>query len=341
VLNIRPGNLKPLISICIPTFNRCNKVYKLVNDILKYQGEEIEVLVLDNYSTDETKNLLTKITDSRLSFIQSEVNTGGILNPIKSLTLASGKFAFLCLDKDYLDYLGIKKLIKHISADENIVFGYCALNIQKESPDIIYEKGYQSVINMAYLSRHPTGIFYKTDEYINLPIVKSIFVEKKPFSFYPDLINAEMAMIGKSQLINVPAFYTESTDEARNSPSFTYDVNNLYFSPAKRLNEFNTYLDSAQKLGLVNDELIKLIWKLYRRGLLVSTFGYKKMMSDDDVCAHHKISARKVSILEIWKLNFSFASYFLKRQIKINMFKKILIVLYGHTIVLAKSVLSK
>lgn len=336
-----PENLKPLISICIPTFNRCDKVYKLVNDVLNYPGKEIEVVVLDNCSTDDTKHLLTKIKDTRFSFVQNDNNIGGILNPLKSLCLASGKFAFLCLDKDYLDYQSIEKLTKHLNANSEVVFGHCSLNTEKEGPAIIYEKGYPSVINMAYLSRHPTGMFYKTNEYINLTIVKKIFIEKKMFSFYPDLINAEMAMIGKSLLINLPAFYTESKDESSNIPSFTYNADDLYFSPVKRLIEFDIYLDSAQKLQLSNYELFKLIWKLYGQGLALSTFGYKNMIGDHYVCAHHRISTKKVGLLEVWKLNFAFSSYFLQKRLGINVLKKILIVLYGHTIVLAKSVLAK
>ena len=220
----------PLISICIPTFNRCNKVYKLVNDILLCPNQEIEVVVLDNCSTDETASLLKKIDDKRFSFVQNEQNIGGELNILKVIGLAAGNFAVLCLDKDYLDYHSIEELVKRINLDSEVVFGRCTLNIQKKEEDIIYDKGYSSVVKMSYSSSHPTGMFFKTREYVNLSILKEIFGGKEKFPFYTDIINAEMAMIGKSQLINLPAFYTESEEEASVSISFTYDVNNIYFS---------------------------------------------------------------------------------------------------------------
>lgn len=330
---------KPLISICISTFNRCEKVNKLVNSILTYKGEEIEVIVADNGSTDDTALLLSKIKDHRFFFIESNKNVGPLLNGLKVLSLATAQYAFICLDKDNIDYNSIKNLINRLKDNEDIVFGYCSLNLKVPGRDIIYEKGFSTLFNMAYLSRHPTGTFYKTDIFKNLPMLKNISEEQRSFSFYMDLVNAEMAMTGKSRLINLPAFYTERKEEARNTPSFTYNANNLYFSPAKRLVEFEGYLDSAQKLQLSSYEIFRLIWKLYGQELTLSTFGYKNMIGDYDVCAHHGISTRKVSLLEIWKLNFTFSSHFFQKQLDINIFQKILIVLYGHTKVLVKSFL--
>jgi len=331
----------PFLSICIPTFNRCDKVYKLVNDILLYTGKEIEVIVLDNCSTDNTNNLLNKIIDDRFSFVQNEVNIGGILNPLKVISLASGEFSVLCLDKDYLDYRGIEKLIKSIKIDPEVVFGHCALNIKNERQDIIYDKGFRSVMSMAYLSRHPSGMFYKTNEYNKLDILKSIFIERKNFSFYFDLINGEMAMIGKSLLINLPAFYSESKEDAVKSLSFTYDINNVYFSPAKRRIEFDAYLESVNSLELSSNEKFKLIFRLYGQGLMLSTFVYKNMMADDYVCLHNRIAKQKVGFIELWKLNFEFSLHFFKKSLIINFIQKILIILCLDVKFTAKSFLSK
>lgn len=318
----------PIISICIPTFNRCDKVYKLVNDILLYPGKEIEVIVLDNCSTDETKKILSKIIDNRFSFIQNEENIGGVLNLLKSISMGSGKFSFLCLDKDYLDYRAINKLLYNINLDPEVVFGHCKLNTKEEGQDVIYDKGFDSVINMAFLSRHPTGMFYKTSEYKNLDLLKNIFIEKKQFPFYSDIINGEMAMRGKSRFINLPSFYSETKEEARQKPSFTYNKNNLYFSPQKRRIEFDTYLEYAGKLKLSNYEFYKLILRLYNQELTLSTFVYKYMMSDNDVCGHHNIALEKISIFEILKINLKFSSHFISRNIAVNILQKILIVIF-------------
>jgi len=316
----------PLISICIPTYNRCEQVSKLVKDILCSSVEELEIIVLDNCSNDDTKQQLSTIVDSRLVFIRNEENIGGIFNILKSISLASGKFALLCLDKDYLDHNKISTLINRIQLDPEVVFGYCSLNIHEVEEDVIYESGFDSVMNMAYLSRHPSGMFYKTKEYKKLPILNEIFTDRKAFPFYTDLINAEMAMIGKSQIIKLPVFYTETKEEAVKTLSFTYDLNNVYFSPNNRIIEFDVYVQNAVKLSLSHYKTLRLMSKLYEQGLMSSTFGYKRMVEDAHVCLHNRISTQKVSKLYLWEINFKFSKHFFRKKLPINTLQKILII---------------
>ena len=56
---------KPLLSICIPTYNRGNHVFSVVKKILQNKSIDIEVYVQDNCSVDETELLLSTINDPR------------------------------------------------------------------------------------------------------------------------------------------------------------------------------------------------------------------------------------------------------------------------------------
>lgn len=47
------------ISICIPTYNRANVVYRTVVNCLKCKDEDIEVVVSNNCSEDNTEELLS------------------------------------------------------------------------------------------------------------------------------------------------------------------------------------------------------------------------------------------------------------------------------------------
>ena len=51
---------KPLLSICIPTYNRANLLVKAISSIVEqpiFSSGKIEVVVTDNCSTDETKKI--------------------------------------------------------------------------------------------------------------------------------------------------------------------------------------------------------------------------------------------------------------------------------------------
>ena len=94
----------PFISIAISTYNRSNRIYHLVQNILKYEGNEIEVVVLNNASTDDTVELLGSIDDSRFRLINYKQNVGGLLGTFNVLLEAKGDYVFVCLDKDFVDY---------------------------------------------------------------------------------------------------------------------------------------------------------------------------------------------------------------------------------------------
>jgi glycosyltransferase involved in cell wall biosynthesis len=51
----------PFLSICIPTYNRVHKTLSLVTSILEYDDVDIEVVVLDNCSSDNTEIVLSNI----------------------------------------------------------------------------------------------------------------------------------------------------------------------------------------------------------------------------------------------------------------------------------------
>jgi glycosyltransferase involved in cell wall biosynthesis len=324
-VNSLPNNINvdPLISICIPTFNRAEKVYRLVNDLLRYEGDDIEIVVLDNCSTDQTQVLMTGIKDARLKYIENERNVGGPINLLKALTFAKGEYGFMCLDKDRLDPEKIRNLISRIQSDPHIVFGYCGLNLTEETNDVIYSQGYESLMNMAYLSSHPTGMFYKMSILKAKPKLAEIFHINKKFGFYTDILNGEMAMSGAGKVINLPIFYTESKDDSAKITSFTYNEKDLYFAPNQRINEFNMYAKSASQLDLGQVEQFKLLRILFIRAFIAATAGYKTILNDHKVCEHYNINSRKVGVLELVKICSSFCVNLLTGNLPLTFTQKL------------------
>jgi glycosyltransferase involved in cell wall biosynthesis len=133
------------LSICIPTYNRINKTLLLVTSILEYDDVDIEVVVLDNCSSDNTETVLGNIKDNRFRYIRNNQAVGGMQNIITSLTYGRGEYVMLCLDKDRILGDKIKEFINHLKKID-VVAGHCLLNTDNYSEDIIYNKGLESVL---------------------------------------------------------------------------------------------------------------------------------------------------------------------------------------------------
>ncbi|MCK4888016.1 MAG: glycosyltransferase family 2 protein [Planctomycetes bacterium] len=57
------------VSVIIPTYNRSSWVLKSINSVLEQSYNNLECLVIDDGSTDETGNLVKEIKDKRLKYI--------------------------------------------------------------------------------------------------------------------------------------------------------------------------------------------------------------------------------------------------------------------------------
>lgn len=108
-----------MFSICIPTFNREQHLNNCLNSILlaskNVKDFEFEVCVSDNNSNYNIEDIIQKYKSSiNIKFNKNKKNLGFSLNAIKSVNMASGKFAWLIGNDDLIlphTLLKIKDLI--------------------------------------------------------------------------------------------------------------------------------------------------------------------------------------------------------------------------------------
>jgi len=326
-------NRTPFLSICIPTYNRAEHVFSMVNEILNCPTEEIEVIVLDNCSTDSTKDLLNSILDKRLVFIQNPYNIGGVSNSIKVLTIANGEYALLCLDRDHVECKNIPSFIQKLHQNKDIVMGFSSFELNENISDMIFKEGFDSVLNMAFLSKHPSGNFYKTNVLNNLKRIKETNINSIEFAFYHELINSEISFLGRTLKINTPmisAGYLNSKEDFAINKSHSYNTSNYYFIPSKRKIEYFTYISNTSKLNLSSKEKKHLYLTIFLRGLISSTFAFKKDMMNSKICSHYNIPKRKVTFPELLRIDLDYLTYFLNLPIGLGIFSKIYISVLAH-----------
>lgn len=312
------------LSICIPTYNRINKTLLLVTSILEYDGVDIEVVVLDNCSSDTTERVLGNIKDNRFKYIRNKESVGGMQNIITSLNYGNGEYVMLCLDKDRILGDKIKEFIDHLKKID-VVGGHCLLNTDNFGEDIIYDKGLESVLNFAYTSEHPSGLFVKNNILKQNEIIKKIVESHSTFSFLPELLKAEIAVYGRTSRINIPLVYTETLEECKKEVSHTYKGNNIYFFPKNIIIRLNIYSRSLFGLGISKNDKTIILKKIFSSLLIASTFGYKKIMKNKSICSHHAISIKNVSSKQLIVNAYNISIFFLTYSIPISIHIKIAI----------------
>lgn len=93
---------KPLISICIPTYNRCEYLKKSLESIVsqpEFTVENFEIVISDNCSTDDTFNVVQSFSQKfqNINYHKNETNINDKNFPTVLLQ-ANGVFRKLCND---------------------------------------------------------------------------------------------------------------------------------------------------------------------------------------------------------------------------------------------------
>lgn len=115
---------KPLLTIAIPTYNRAqflNKALESINDQLSDYRDQIEIIVSDNCSTDNTAQIVDSYLNKGLAirYIFNAVNGGGDFNIKQCFIEASGKFVIVFGDDDFFLQGAIAKIITILEREQN------------------------------------------------------------------------------------------------------------------------------------------------------------------------------------------------------------------------------
>ena len=125
---------QPLLSICIPTWNRAKilsiSLNSFRNQLASIDSSEIEIFVSDNASDDDTPLVIHSFIDQGLpiTYNRNPENVGAAGNFIKCMQWASGKYIWLLGDDDLLKDGSISYILDLIRKGD---YGLIHLSISK------------------------------------------------------------------------------------------------------------------------------------------------------------------------------------------------------------------
>lgn len=93
-----------LVSVLIPTYNQQSFISKAVESAMAQTYQSIEIIIADDHSTDETKQIVAPYlaNDSRMRYVRNEKNLGRVANYHNALyTHAKGDYVVILDGDDY------------------------------------------------------------------------------------------------------------------------------------------------------------------------------------------------------------------------------------------------
>jgi glycosyltransferase involved in cell wall biosynthesis len=93
---------QPAVTVCIPTHNRRELLAASLRSVLEQSWQDVEVIVSDNASTDDTEAYVRSIDDPRLRYDRLEQDVGLFANLSRCLHLGNGRYRVVLPDDDLM-----------------------------------------------------------------------------------------------------------------------------------------------------------------------------------------------------------------------------------------------
>ncbi|MBD2310985.1 glycosyltransferase family 2 protein [Desertifilum sp. FACHB-1129] len=137
--------IQPKVSVVIPTFNRETLVKRAIESALVQTYSNIEVVVVDNCSSDNTYQVVQEYikSDSRVRCYQNKKNLGPTLNWLRGIELSEGEYVKILFSDDWMVPHAIENFVKpFLESESKIGFSYSSawLYIANKEPCVCYKQ---------------------------------------------------------------------------------------------------------------------------------------------------------------------------------------------------------
>lgn len=132
------------LEIFVVTYNRAKMLQETLETICKQTAQGFDIIVLDNASTDNTKEAVEEIKNKyshrNIKFVSNEKNIGASANGDKAMAMTSKEYALIFHDDDLMHPDYVKSAMEFFLNIENAVMVSCTYTPSETPKDENWEK---------------------------------------------------------------------------------------------------------------------------------------------------------------------------------------------------------
>ncbi len=282
-------NIKPLVSVIIPTYGRPNLLLRAINSVLNQSYSNIEIIVVDDNNPgslerDQTQKLLKKyIQENKIMYIKMDKNVGGALARNKGVEASSGELiCFLDDDDEFLPNkieLQVNKFIES-NFKLSVVGGFANIldndgNLKRIEKNEVRGDVFKIQLGMnictTSIAMINKEVFVKAGGFSNIPSSQEHMLFIKIFNINPlyDYVNAPVVNIYHHDGVRI----STGTKKAEGAILLHEYVKNFYYllsdeeikkiNNAHYINIIRAYMHTKKRIGAYK-YFRKLVWNKKR-----------------------------------------------------------------------------
>jgi glycosyltransferase involved in cell wall biosynthesis len=126
---------QPLVTVAIPTFNRASLLREALESVLDQSLRDIEVIVSDNASTDDTESVVQSFGDSRIRYERLPRNVGSTENQSRCLRLGTAPYVAMMTDDDRMMPESLERRVALLERNQSVDLVHSAFELVFVSTD--------------------------------------------------------------------------------------------------------------------------------------------------------------------------------------------------------------
>ena len=273
------------VSIIITVYNCEKYIRECINSIINQTYKDIEIIIVDDGSTDDSYKICESIKDNRIKLFTHK-NKGVSYSRNKGIAKSSGKFIMFVDSDDFLDKNTIEIMVSKMNK-HSLDLIYCNLEYFDESrkyypykinKDLMLENNFddikKSIISLNYLQKHSITN-YGPIRCIGGKLYSSKIIKENNLKFNEDIFLLEDGLFNLNYLdyakkvmyLNKPLYkYRQLTS----STSYKYNEN--------QLNQYDLIYEELQKHLKDNSYYLSYYLNAFE---LISTYFFRYYKYND------------------------------------------------------------
>jgi succinoglycan biosynthesis protein ExoO len=232
------------VSVVIAAWNAQNFILTSINSALSQKGVSIEVIVVDDASTDNTCDVVESISDSRVKLLRSRINGGpGAARNIGFAT-AKGKWIAVLDSDDYMNQNRLQNMLSKASTGADVLIdNFCELSSDGAISGPFYSSTELPLgkLNLSFLIK--TNLVFtkvKSTGYVK-PLFKNEFVKNHSIKYWPEV------KIGEDYYFLASCLARGANAEVLNEAGYVYTVRDGSISSKLEIEHIDKLLNFDKK----------------------------------------------------------------------------------------------
>ncbi len=166
-----------MISVILPAYNASNHIAESIDSILRQTYKDFELIVVNDGSIDQTKEIVNSFQDNRIKLIDNESNMGIVFSLNKAIKISKGEFIARMDSDDIAINDRLEKQLEYLKRNNLGICGCSIKTFGSIKKTILYPERFEDVRFFSIFGSplaHPTVLGYA-----NL-FKKYLYIMKQP-----------------------------------------------------------------------------------------------------------------------------------------------------------------